>query len=293
MSMLARRLQTAAVKTTAAGNGEHADETNTGVERFGLTLTNFTGYGSFSSTQSFEGVAFISENMGNGYIRVDSGGNLTFNKCYVKCKIDCDGTNRSITFIDCTLDGNRDVLCVGYSNMTLIRCNIFNGIECINIDSRAAGNNMSNVLIENCYVHHPYLVPNSDGHVNPLYCSGGDGITIRGTTFWSPVEDNAYGGGTSTNLSFYGDFTPFRNILVENCFFKATPAAWGVSLGHNPGKPFGNDPTNIIFRNNVFERGPTGHNATYGPITSFLSANGNQFYGNKYEDGVEIPPNDD
>lgn len=276
MSRFATRIRQAAARPSG-----YADETNTGVERFGLTLTNYTGYGAFSTTEAFEAMSFSWSVMGNGYIRVDSGGHLTFTKCYINCKVDCDGANRSATFIDCTIDGGGDVLAVGYNDITLIRCNVFNGIQCVN--------SSSNILIEDSYVHHPYLVPLSDGHVNPLFNGGGSNVVIRGSTFWSPVEDNGFGGGTTTNLSFFGDFAPVQDVLVENCFFKATPGAYGVTLGWNPGKPYGDNPTNVVFRNNVFERGPTGQNAVYGPATSFLDANGNQFYGNRYEDGEAIP----
>lgn len=279
---MARKMQFAARQSTGTVTpGTYADASNTGVERFGLSLTNYTGYGAFNTTESFDQMAFLNTQMGNGYIRVDAGGHLTFNKCLIRGKVDCDGSDRSVTFIDCTLDGNEDVLAVGYNNVTLIRCNVFNGIECVN--------SSSDLFIEDSYIHHPYLVPLSDGHVNPLFNGGGTNITIRGSTFWSPVEDNGYGGGTSTNMSFFGDFAVVQNVLVENCYIRSTPGAYGVTLGWNPGKPYGDNPTNVIFRNNVFERGVSGHNASYGPATSFLNANGNQFYGNHYEDGEVIP----
>lgn len=261
----------------------YADAFNTGIAQFGLQesdLTPYSGPISFgNTTQSFDQMSF---DIQNDRLRVLDGAHLTFTKCHIRGPVDCDGDNRSVTLIDCTIDGNGDVLAVGYSNVTLIRCNVFNGTECVN--------GGSNIYIEDSYIHHPYLVPNSDGHVNPLFNGGGTNITCRGSTFWSPVEDNGFGGGTTTNLSFFGDFAVVENVLVENCFIKSTPGAYGVTLGYNPGKPYGDNPTNVVFRNNTFERGPTGHNAAYGPVTSFLAANGNQFYGNKYEDGEVINP---
>lgn len=275
MSSFAKRLQRGVVRQSS-----YADATNTGVERFGLILTDYTGYGAFNTTESFDSMSFVSGSMGNGYIRVDSGGHLTFNKCYINCKVDCDGANRSATFIDCTIDGGGDVLAVGYNDITLIRCNVFNGVQCVN--------GSSNIFIEDSYIHDPYLRPETSDHVNPVFNGGGSNVTIRRSTLWSPVEDNGLGGGTTTNLSFFGDFEVVQNVLVEDCFIKSTPGAYGVTLGWNPGKPYGDNPTNVIFRNNVFERGISGQNAVYGPVTSFLDANGNQFYGNKYEDGEII-----
>jgi hypothetical protein len=60
--------------------------------------------------------------------------------------------------------------------------------------------------------------------------------------------------------------------------------AYGGSVS---AKPYQAD--NIVFRNNVFQRGSTGKCAYHGAITSFdPNRSGNVWANNKYDDGREL-----
>jgi hypothetical protein len=264
------------------------DATNTGIAALDLEvgdLEPYEGFGSFDTVISFEETSFLAANLANEYTRIDAGGHFYANKCYFDRRIDCDGPSRSVTLENCTVDANQGFVGIGFGDINLSRCNVFNANNCVNIGA--------NLLMEDCYIHDPYL-PDNDDHINPFFHGGGGNIVIRHCTLWAPQVDNEFGGGVSTNLSMFPDFAPVYNVTIEDCFIRATGGAYGVSLGWNPGKDFNDHPlngTNIVFRNNVFERGTSGVCGGIGPVTSWRhDGAGNVWENNRYEDGVPILP---
>src|SRR5690606_11871516 len=215
----------------------------------------------------------IDSKLMGGHFQIASGGNIFLKRCQINGRIDCDGADRFVRIEDCNIDaGMADAPAVGFSNLIVRRCNIIGGANTI-----IGGNN---VLVEDSWLHSQYLAPEAESHENAFLSNGGDGITIRNCVLHADQPDNGFGGGVSTNCSLFGDFSPIQNVLIENCLIKATPGAYGVSLGYNPAKPFGSAPTNVIFRNNVFERGASGKCGVVGPVTCWLDANCNIFDNN-------------
>jgi hypothetical protein len=259
------------------------DEFNTGIAQFeGLELTPYTGSGTFSTTVEYDARSFLANNMSNEYIRIDNNGHFKATRSYFDCRIDCDGANRSLELEDCTVDAMGEHLGVGYNNLTLTRCNISNALQCVNTSS--------NVYIDRCYIHNPFL-PNTEDHINPFFNGGGELIEIRNSTFWAPQEDNVLGGGVTTNLSFFPDMGPVRKVTIDGCYFRYTGGAYGITLGWNPGKPFNDDPLNateISVTNCVFEKRPGGDYTGYsGTVTGW---NGGTWTNNVYTDGTTVTP---
>jgi hypothetical protein len=274
----------------AAPSG-YPDETNTGIAGLGLELadlTPYTGFGSFDAEVSYNQTAFLAANMTNGYVRIDEGGDFTATGCYFDRRIDCDGTGRTLTLIDCTVDASGGFVGVGFSNVILIRCNVFNANNCVNI--------ARNLVMEDSYIHHPFLPPGSADHINPVFFGGAEDsqIVIRRNTLWAPIPDNEFGGGVSTSLSLFPDFGPVYDVLIEDNFIRWTYGAYAVSLGWNPGKDFNDhelNATQIRVLNNIFERGPSGFCGALAPVTSWRhDGDGNEFAGNAYDDGTPIDP---
>jgi hypothetical protein len=112
----------------------------------------------------------------------------------------------------------------------------------------------------------------------------GVGLTERNlTTYTGPTGD----------FQIFGDFGPNNNILVEYNYLPATDGGYSCTLGFNPGKPFGDNPTYIVFRHNIFGRGSNGKGGAFGTVTSFdESGEGNQYYDNIWQDtGTPVPAN--
>jgi hypothetical protein len=263
------------------------NELNTGIAQFGsMTRTPYVGFGSFDTEVEFDAYDFLAANLTNEYVRIDEGGHFTARRSYFNRRIDCDGPDRSLTLENCTVDASGGFVGVGFGDLTLKRCNISNGNNCVNVGA--------NLLMEDCYIHTPFLPPGSADHINPLFHGGGGNITIRHSTLWAPIPDNVNGGGVSTNLSLFADFAPVYNVTIEDCLIRYTYGAYGCSLGWNPGKDFNDHPlngTNIVFRNNTFERGPSGLCGAIGPVTSWrFGGSGNVWENNRYEDGEPVDP---
>lgn len=251
------------------------DATNTGWARTGVTLTPYTGPTTLLENQTIDSKSITDDLV----IQSD----VTIRRCNITGRIDCDGPTFSVLIEDCNLNGSTaDAPVVGYGNLTIKRCNIIGGANSV-----IGGDN---VLIEDSWLHAQYLGPTAASHENAFISNGGTGITIRNCVLHADQENNSSGGGVSTNCSFFGDFAVIEDVLVEDCLIKATPGAYGVSLGYNPGKPFGTDPTNVTFQNNTFEPGPTGNCGVYGPVTGWLADNGNVFTGNVWLGGGDVEP---
>lgn len=113
------------------------------------------------------------------------------------------------------------------------------------------------------------------------------------------AQDTPTGGGCSADLTGYGDFEPVHSNRVERNLFVATPGgacAYGGSSGDDGTKPFGNQAHDIVFVDNVFERGTPGDGGRrncgyYFPITDFDSSRpGNLWVNNRWDDGGVVPP---
>ena len=77
-----------------------------------------------------------------------------------------------------------------------------------------------------------------------------------------------------------------RQAILDRNLFKASTGGYCAYGGSTMGKPFPNA-YNIVFRDNVFERGPGGKCGAFGSITSFnAGASGNQWTNNTWDDGT-------
>jgi hypothetical protein len=156
-----------------------------------------------------------------------------------------------------------------------------------------------NCTIEDSWVHGTNIASNSDAHASAIRQSQGN--IIRHNRLHCSANDNSAGGGCSADLTGYGDFEAVTNNLVEKNLFVATPGgtcAYGGSSGDNGVKPFGDQAHDIMFIDNIFERGTNSQGGQrlcgfFFPATDFLRSNGatppgNVWLRNRYEDGVTI-----
>jgi hypothetical protein len=146
----------------------------------------------------------------------------------------------------------------------------------------------SNCTIQDSWVHGQELA--ADWHASAVRME--QYTTLIHNTL---VCDAPQGGGEqscSAGLTGYGDFAPVRDNLIENNYFPASPdSAYCVYGGSSQGKPYSNQASNIVFRNNVFEKGPTGHCAWWGAVGDWDGSRpGNVWTNNKYTDGTNVIP---
>jgi hypothetical protein len=222
----------------------------------------------------------------NSDIRIYDYARVIVRRCKINGHVDCDSETASFIAEDCDIDAGPYLAAgTGFRNLTFRRCNISGGVTSVNA--------AHNVLVEDCYTHGQYVDPNGDTHTGAISCFGGSNITIRGTTIYNDSVDNAFGGGPSGSLNFYGDVDYISNVLVEYCYIPNQAGGFAASLGYNPGgKPYGDNVTNMTIRHNIFGKGPNGMGGVFGTVTSWLddqhdgvNGAGNLYYDNIWQDG--------
>lgn len=257
----------------------------TGLLGVGMTeadLTPYVGPGGYDSG----GPYLLEDQLIDSDIRLYNSVQMTIRRCKINGHVDIDSVNASLVMEDCHVDaGTWSNAAVGFQNMTILRCDIEGGITAVNASV--------NVVVEDSYLHGQYIAPTGEQHAGGFLCSGGGDIELVHNTIVCDVQDNGDGGGPSNNLNLFGDLAELDDIHIEDCYFPVTAGGYSVSLGHNPGKPFGDTPTNIVFVNNVLARDPdTGKGGQFGTVTSFLAGGGNVYSGNIWaDDGTPVPVN--
>lgn len=261
------------------------DASNTGLAGVGMTeadLEPYTGPGGYDSG----GPYVLEDLLIDSDIRLYASVQMTIRRCKINGHVDIDSVNASLLMEDCHIDaGTWSNAAVGFQNMTIRRCDIEGGITAVNASL--------NTVVVDSYLHGQYIPPTGDAHAGGFLCSGGGNIELVHNTIVCDVVDNGDGGGPSNNLNLFGDLAELDDILIEDNFFPVTAGGYSVSLGHNPGKPFGDTPTNIVFTGNTLARDPdTGKGGVFGTVTSFLAGGGNVYAGNVWaDDGTPVPVN--
>jgi hypothetical protein len=259
---------------------------NTGLAGVGMTEDDLDLY---EGPEGFQGdtVVVIEDMLLNGDVRIYDSASVTLRRCKINGHIDIDSVNAELLMEDCHVDATTwPNAAVGFQNMTIRRCDIEGGITGVNASI--------NVLVEDSYLHGQRISEDGPDHAGGFLCSGGHDITLTHNTIVCDVVDNGNGGGPSNNLNLFGDFSELLDITMTGNYFPVTGGGYSVSLGHNPGANFGDDPTNIVFTGNTLARDPeTLKGGVFGTVTSFLAANGNVYSGNVWaDDGTPVPVNE-
>jgi hypothetical protein len=284
------RFEIAVLTLTAAGTGDvpsgFPQAANTGLAGVGMTeddLELYDGPGGYDSG----GPYLLEDMLINDDIRLYNSVQMVIRRCKINGHVDIDSVNASLLMEDTHVDSTTwSNAAVGFQNMTIRRCDIEGGTTAVNASI--------NVIVEDSYLHGQHISETGQEHAGGFLCSGGHDITLTHNTIVCDVPDNGFGGGPSANLNLYGDFDHLLDITVDGNYFPVTAGGYSVSLGHNPEKPFGSDPSGIVFTDNVLDRDPdTLKGGVFGTVTSFLAGSGNVYSGNVWsDDGTPVPVNE-
>lgn len=259
---------------------------NTGWAATGLEDLGVYGGTHFITTDTT--IDAVEVNLPDSAMFIEEGAQVRITRSLVNAFIDANADESGATLY--IADSN--VVCpplsnpaIGYSRLDIRRCDIRGGQHSVlgSHDTR----------IEDSILHMQYNDPAAlDGYHNNAYITnGGSNVLLLHCTLDCSTELTPNGGGPTGAASWFGDFGPVHNITIDGCLIKYTTGSYGLSCGWNPEKPYGDDPYNIVVRNCVFERGPSGHNGLYGPVTSFKAdAPGAVWENNRYDDGTLIGP---
>jgi hypothetical protein len=177
---------------------------------------------------------------------------------------------------------------VGYKNFTLLRTEIIN--------TNRAAYCQSNCTIQDNYFHGTNLWPDVTNLAHASSVRNEQGLILRHNSLGCDFPGISYNGelGCSADMSGYPDFTQIKNDTIDKNLFLANNSgqAFCAYGGATAGKPFSGDATNatnIVFTNNVFQRGANGKCGEFGPITDFAAGRtGNVWSGNIMDNGASV-----
>ncbi|HSX16139.1 MAG TPA: hypothetical protein VLF40_05080 [Candidatus Saccharimonadales bacterium] len=107
-------------------------------------------------------------------------------------------------------------------------------------------------------------------------------------TTW-PVH--CVGGGCTGDLNLIPNFASINGALIEHNLFGASQDGSYCTYGGEKSTSSTPHSYNVVYKDNIFQRGANNQCATYGPVTGFeISNSGNQWTNNKWDDGGTVNP---
>jgi hypothetical protein len=265
-------------------SGAFPDATNTGVPP-GTRLTNYTG-----PCQLPPGTFITAKIINCQDTAVQAmGPNVTVTRSQVNGRVLSDHSNggsqktSSISITDSIIDGGaqEEFPAVAYDSITLLRVEIVGGQHSFQCNSSCKA--------VDSYLHGQYEAPDSDGHFNAFISNGGRDFTLRHNTLWCSVPQTSHDGGCSGDASLFGDFAPIVHVTVDGNLFHETGGSYCFSGGFEPNgaKPY--SASDVVVRNNVFQRGRNRKCGYFGAVTSVgTAAQGFLFRANTFDDSSPL-----
>lgn len=256
---------------------------NTGVPQ-GTTLTPYAGSCTITTAGTVIDAKIIDCDL------IIKAANVTISRSRITGSVgtDEDSSGYSFTISDSQVDiGDRPGTGIGAVSFSAIRVHVTGGNRSINC--------WHDCTIRDSYVHGQFKDVTGTYHESGIRM--GQSAQIRHNTILCDAPNVPPDAGCSADLTGYGDFGPVQNNLIQGNLFKATTGGACAYGGSSRGKPFSSATNNVIFKDNVFERGTTKSDkgtyvcGYYFPVTDFdAAAPGNQWSGNAFDDGTAIMP---
>ncbi len=145
------------------------------------------------------------------------------------------------------------------------------------------------------YVHDFYYL--SPNHMGAFLSNGAYGapILLDHNTFLCRIintSDQDGLGGCTSDVNFLADFSPITNVTVSDNLLVANPADQyfcAYTGAAQPTKPYPAG-TQIVWKNNTFQRGDSGKCGGTGPVYDWAYNAGNVWTGNHWDDGTVLNP---
>lgn len=201
----------------------------------------------------------------------------------------------SVTITDSEVDaGVVQLAAICCGNLDLTRVNVHGGVTAVQCE--ASGPTSGGDLSPDCFVRDSFLhgqgIPfNAQWHLGGFLSEGGDVNIVLDHNYVicnAPVYPPD--GGCTGDINLLAHFGIIHDVLINNNMLGATPNLSYCTFGGSGIADYGPFDHDIVYTNNVFERGTTGKCGQYGPVTNFdITHPGNVWTNNKYDDGTVIP----
>ncbi len=188
----------------------------------------------------------------------------------------------SLTLQDSEVDaGQVQLSAVGWGNLKVIRSNVHGGQTSVQCEE-----NSVSCLVQDSYLHGQYLPSNEPWHLGGFLSDGGRNITLQHNFIVCDQPVNAVSEGCTGDVNFIPNFAPINGALIERNLFGANAGSSYCTYGGEKATSPTPNSFNVIYRDNVFQRGESGKCAAFGPVTDFDVRNsGNQWTCNIWDNG--------
>jgi hypothetical protein len=208
-------------------------------------------------------------------------GDLTLEHSFVSGEVYNNGSG-SVVIENTTLNGGSDDSeTVGGNNITVLSSNLY-------------GNQHEVYCDDNCVVRNSWLHDNFNGtslgwHQNGFLSTGGSGYTLEHNSVYCV-------GNCTSDIGFIPNDNISDAVVSQNLFVATADASYCLYPSSNSGKPGTVEEVSVT--DNVFQRGPQGTCAFYGPVsnwdspTSVPNSDGyhNVWSGNVWDNGKALGP---
>ena len=256
---------------------------NTGVPP-GTSLTNYTGPCTIAAANTV-----IDSKLVNCTLSIQAA-NVTIKNSKVNGSVILDvdrpaSKSWSLSLQDSEVDGGQQPLAaVGWGNLRVLRANIHGGQTEVQCEE-----NSVSCLVQDSYLHGQYLPPDQPWHLGGFLSDGGQQMTLRHNFVVCDAPVNLVQEGCTGDINLIPNFAAINGALIEHNLLGANVGLSYCTYGGE--KPSSTTPNsyNVVYRDNVFQRGANGTCGAYGPVTDFNVRNaGNQWTNNTWDNGVTI-----
>jgi len=239
-----------------------------------VALTAYTG-----PCEIHDGNTVIDAKTVNCTLVIDSG-NVTIQDSKINGEVDNNGSG-SLSIVDAVLNGGDDQSeTVLGSNVTIVRSDL-------------SGNQHEIYCGDNCTVEDSWLHDNFNGqaqgwHQNGFLSTGGSNYTLQHNSVYCV-------GGCTADITFIPNDSISKATVNKNLLVASPDSAYCLYPSSDPpAKP--GVVNQMTITDNVFQSGPNGKCATYGPVYGWDSPNnspgtdgyGNVWSGNMWASGKSI-----
>jgi hypothetical protein len=254
---------------------------NTGVPA-GTALANYTGPCTITAANTV-----IDSKTVNCGLNVNAGG-VAIRRSRVNGSITTSAQG-SLTITDSTVDAgdvnstvNNGPRALNGQNFTAIRVETVRGIS--------GGWCNSKCEVRDSWIHGQDRDEGGHAHASGFRQGSGSGQRFIHNTVVCDAPTVAPEAGCSADITGYGDFDYVRNNTLERNLLEWTPQGGFCAYGGStPSKPFSAG-SNNVWRDNIFQRGPSGKCGVYGAMTDLAAAvRGNQWINNRWDTGEQMP----
>lgn len=239
---------------------------NTGVPA-GTTLTKYTGScdlrkdGEVIEEKTFEcGILVYAKN-------------VVIRRSKITGLIKTNAADATLTLEDVEVDGGDDQSeAVGGDNVTVLRSNVYGNQHSVHCGSHC--------VVKDSWLHDQHDGKAADWHQNGFLSNGGTDFTIEHNTV-------ACVGGCTADIAFINDDDVSNGTITNNLLVASPDSAFcAYPFGSTTSKP--GKVSNMVWKDNVFQRGGNQKCGTYGPVYEFSTKNGNVWSNNTWENGSAI-----